>query len=66
MSISVNDEYREEKECVYKGRRYIVRDNGAVMRLSDSTGRKTKNDGMRNFTPNLIKKDSSLNCPHEK
>ena len=30
MSISVNDEYREEKECVYKGRRYIVRDNGAV------------------------------------
>lgn len=49
MSISVNDEYREEKECVYKGRRYIVRDNGAVMRLSDSTGRKTKNDDVWTF-----------------
>ena len=49
MGISVNEEYLEERECVYKGRKYIVRDNGAVMRLSNSTGRKTKNDDTWTF-----------------
>jgi hypothetical protein len=30
--IDVNDDYREEKICVYKGEEYLVRDNGAVLR----------------------------------
>lgn len=49
MGISVNEEYLEERECIYKGRKYLVRDNGAVMRLSNPTGRKTKNDDTWTF-----------------
>lgn len=31
--IDIND-YNEEKSCAYKGEKYLVRDNGAVMRKS--------------------------------
>ena len=31
----IND-YREEKSCIFKGEEYLVRDNGAVLRKSQS------------------------------
>jgi hypothetical protein len=31
MSVDIND-FHHEKECIYKGERYSVRDNGAVLR----------------------------------
>lgn len=49
MSISVDDEYKEVRECVYNGRNYLVRNNGAVMRLSKSPRNKTKNDDIWTF-----------------
>ena len=30
---SILNDYREIKECSYKGEQYSVRDNGAVLRL---------------------------------
>ncbi len=41
MTPSIND-YTREKVCVYKGRRYYVRDNGAIYRQckEDGVGRK--------------------------
>ena len=49
MSISVDEEYKEERECIYENRKYRVRDNGAVMRLSDPAKRKTMNDDVWTF-----------------
>ena len=44
MAIRADEDYREERECLYDGRLYRVRDNGAVMRLSEPGKRKTRND----------------------
>lgn len=30
---SILNDYREVKECTYKGEQYSVRDNGAVLRM---------------------------------
>lgn len=38
MEININ-EYTREEVCVYKGRRYYVRDNGAVYRQCQEDGR---------------------------
>lgn len=47
-TIDVND-FTEEKECIYDGERYSVRDNGAVLRHSRPDGRKRANDNCWTF-----------------
>lgn len=47
--ISVNQEYIEERECTFKDKRYRVRDNGAVMRLSSQGKKANKNDNNWTF-----------------
>lgn len=47
--IHENEEFIIEKQCTFKGRRYMVRDNGSVMRLSENGRRKTKNDDIWTF-----------------
>lgn len=49
MSITVDQEYKEEKTCIYDGREYRARDNGAVMRLPKEGKRITKNDNVWTF-----------------
>lgn len=43
------DDYNNEKECFYKGEHYIVRDNGAIMRLSREGKRSRKLDNEWTF-----------------
>ncbi len=43
------DDYLEQKTCVYKGRTYKVRDNGAVFRLPKDEGRLSKWDNVWTF-----------------
>lgn len=43
MELGIN-EYTREKTCVYKGRTYYVRDNGAVYRRCKDDGLTRKND----------------------
>lgn len=43
------DAYVNERECEFKGEKYIVRDNGAVMRLSKKNYRKRKLDNKWTF-----------------
>lgn len=38
--IHENEEFTIEKQCIFRGRRYKARDNGSVMRLSESGKRK--------------------------
>ena len=38
MTININN-FQQEKECTYKGERYSVRDNGAVMRHPKNTNK---------------------------
>ncbi len=47
--ISVDEFYKEVKECDYKGEHYSVRDNGAVMRHPRSGRRVTKYDNIWTF-----------------
>lgn len=47
--ISVDDFYKEVRECDYKGEHYSVRDNGAVMRHSRCGRRMTKYDNIWTF-----------------
>lgn len=48
------DDFTEEKECVYKGEHYSVRDNGAVMRHQRAGRHKRKLDDVWSFgTPNI-------------
>ena len=42
-TVDVND-YTIEKECIFKGERYSVRDNGAVLRQPRVGGRNRAND----------------------
>jgi len=43
------DSYREERECVFRGERYSVRDNGAVMRHANPAKRPRPMDGVWTF-----------------
>lgn len=47
--ITVDEEYTEERECLYKDKYYRVRDNGAVMRIPSPGKRATKNDNIWAF-----------------
>lgn len=47
--ITVEEYFREERECVYKGELYSVRDNGSVMRHSRVGKRKRKYDDIWTF-----------------
>ena len=38
------DDYKEVKDCIYKGETYSVRDNGAVLRHSRIAKRVRKED----------------------
>lgn len=46
--VDYND-FSEERECTYKDRKYVVRDNGAIMRLPKEGGRATKFDNLWTF-----------------
>jgi len=48
MSVDIND-FREEKECTYKGERYSVRDNGAVLRYPKEGKRPRPTDNKWTF-----------------
>lgn len=43
------DDYKEEKECQYKNEHYLVRDNGAVLRLPTQGGKKRRSDNEWTF-----------------
>ena len=43
------EEFTQVKECEYKGERYCVRDNGAILRHSKKGGKKRKNDEIWTF-----------------
>ena len=45
---NIND-FNEEKSCEYKGRQYLVRDNGAILRLPKEGGRPSKWDNVWTF-----------------
>ena len=47
--ITVNDYFKEVRECTYKGDVYSVRDNGAVMRHSREGKRLRKDDNIWTF-----------------
>lgn len=38
------DNYKEQRICTYKGEKYYVRDNGAILRCARESGRKRPND----------------------
>lgn len=46
--VNIND-FNEEKSCEYKGRQYLVRDNGAILRLQKEGGRASKWDNKWTF-----------------
>lgn len=48
MDVRVND-YTEERDCIYKGEHYSVRDNGAIMRHQREGMRKRKLDGVWSY-----------------
>ena len=41
---SLLDEYKETKDCLYKGEHYSVRDNGAVFRHAQNPSKPRKHD----------------------
>ena len=45
---NIND-FNEEKSCDYKGRQYLVRDNGAILRLQKEGCRASKYDNVWTF-----------------
>lgn len=45
---NIND-FNEEKSCEYKDRKYLVRDNGAILRLPKEGGRASKLDNIWTF-----------------
>ena len=46
---SILNDYREIKECSYKGEQYSVRDNGAVLRHAREGKRTRKDDDTWTF-----------------
>lgn len=49
------DDYTQEKECEYKGERYKVRDNGAVLRFPQEGKKARKNDNIWTFGTSIEK-----------
>ena len=50
MRVGVHiDDFEQQKECVYKGERYSVRDNGAILRHHRPQGRSRKMDNVWTF-----------------
>ena len=49
MIIADVNSFKEERSCLYKERQYLVRDNGAVLRLPKSGGRTSKCDNKWTF-----------------
>ena len=47
--MTVDEEFSKEVRCFYKGREYLVRDNGAICRLPRSAGSFSKYDGVWTF-----------------
>lgn len=47
--ITPDDDYKETRECEYKGEKYLVRDNGAVMRLPKNPDRPRPLDNIWTF-----------------
>ena len=47
-TVNIND-YNQIKECIYKGERYSVRDNGAVFRHPREGARARSNDNQWTF-----------------
>lgn len=47
--ITVDEYFMQEKECIYKGETYSVRDNGAVMRHARDGKVKRKMDEIWTF-----------------
>lgn len=47
-SVNVND-FNEEKSCEYKGRKFLARDNGAILRLPKEGSRLSKWDNVWTF-----------------
>lgn len=43
------NDYKDEKPCEYKGRKYLARDNGAICRLPKEGGRPSKLDNVWSF-----------------
>lgn len=50
------EEYKEEREIEYRGEKYLVRDNGAIMRLPKTDGTKRRLDNKWSF--GTLNKDS--------
>ena len=48
MNVDLND-FKQEKECIYKDEQYSVRDNGAVLRHSHESKRLRKDDNQWTF-----------------
>lgn len=49
ISLCLLNDYKDIKDCVYKGEHYSVRDNGAVLRYSRTGKRKRKDDDVWTF-----------------
>ncbi len=49
MEIPDINNFTEERACDYKGRRYLVRDNGAICRLPKEGGRPSKLDNIWSY-----------------
>jgi hypothetical protein len=49
MTITDINDFKQERDCTYKGERYSVRDNGAVMRHKPENGRLRQNDNKWTF-----------------
>ncbi len=48
IMVEIND-YEIEKECIYKDEHYLVRDNGAILRLPKNEKRPRKSDNIWTF-----------------
>lgn len=49
MNVDLLNDFKETKTCTYKGERYSVRDNGAVLRHAREGKRKRKYDDVWTF-----------------
>ena len=53
--IDVDQEYTREVECEYKGEKYKVRDNGAILRIARDGKPKRPKDEIWTFGENIVK-----------
>ena len=53
--IDVNQDYTREVECEYKGEKYKVRDNGAILRIAREGKSKRPKDEIWTFGENIVK-----------